>query len=327
MGDYNVPKFTQPLQGGLMTASPSDSRNFVEIVEVGPRDGLQSQPKLLDTATKLTFIGRLIEAGAKRLEVVSFVNPKRVPQMADADEVIRGLPQRADVRYIGLVLNTRGFERAAELGLKEINSVVVTTESFSQRNQGMSVAVIMDSVETIAHEARQAGIKCGVTVAASFGCPYEGVVSPTTVTELVRRLLDFGIDELALADTIGVAVPSQVAGLIEQLKPLYGSLPFRMHFHNTRNTALANVYAALNAGVRAFDASCGGVGGCPFAPGATGNVATEDVLYLLQNSGFESSYSLPDIIATTKWLEGPLATSLPAALSRASAFPPVHAHA
>ncbi|MSR14538.1 MAG: hydroxymethylglutaryl-CoA lyase [Gammaproteobacteria bacterium] len=306
-----------------MTLLRAKVTEFVEIVEVGPRDGLQSQPKLFDTATKLAFIERLIDAGAKRLEVVSFVNPKRVPQMADADEVIRSLPRRPDLQYIGLVLNTRGFERAAALGLKEINSVVVATESFSQRNQGMSVAVIMDSVATIAREARNAGIKCGVTIAASFGCPYEGRVPPATVTELVRRLLDFGIDELALADSIGVAVPTQVAGLLEQVKPLCGSLPFRMHFHNTRNTAIANIYAALNAGVRAFDASCGGLGGCPFAPGATGNVGTEDLLYLLQNSGFETTYSLPAVIATTKWLEGPLAASLPAALSRATVFPPV----
>lgn len=307
-----------------MTTQTS-TMDFVDIVEVGPRDGLQSQPTLIDTATKLAFIQRLIDAGARRIEVASFVNPKRVPQMADADEVIRALPQRPDVGYIGLVLNPRGFERAAALGLAEINSVVVATETFSQRNQGMSVASIMAGVATIAHEARAAGIKCGVTIAATFGCPYEGRVAATAVIELVRRLLDFGIDELALADSIGVAVPAQVVSLVDAIKPLCNGVPLRLHFHNTRNTAIANVYAALGAGVRTFDASCGGLGGCPFAPGATGNVATEDVLFLLQNSGFSTTLSLPATIATTKWLEGKLSASLPAALSRASLFPPAAA--
>lgn len=296
--------------------------NPVEIVEVGPRDGLQSQPTLVDTATKLAFIERLVAAGVRRMEVVSFVNPKRVPQMADADEVIRGLPQRPDVRFIGLVLNTRGFERAVAAGLREINTVVVSTETFSQRNQGMSVSAIMDSVATIAREARSAGITCGVTLSAAFGCPYEGRVAPARVVELAGRLIDLGVDELGLADTIGVAVPGQVDHLVREINGIRGSVPLRLHFHNTRNTAVANVYAALMAGVRIFDASCGGVGGCPFAPGATGNVATEDLLYLFENMGFASGVSMAEIIDTTHWLEGPLGASLPAALSRASRFPP-----
>jgi len=294
----------------------------VEIVEVGPRDGLQSQPTLIDTATKLAFIERLIAAGVKRMEVVSFVNPKRVPQMADADEVLRSLPQRPDLRYIGLVLNARGFERAVEAGLREINTVVVATETFSQRNQGMPVSAIMDSVAVIAREARSAGITCGVTLSAAFGCPYEGRVAPAHVVELAGRLLDLGIDEIGLADTIGVAVPSHVDHLVGEINRIRGEVPLRLHFHNTRNTAVANVYAALLAGVRIFDASCGGVGGCPFAPGATGNVATEDLLYLFANMGYDSGVSMEGIIETTHWLEGPLGASLPAALSRASRFPP-----
>ncbi|MGH8595857.1 MAG: hydroxymethylglutaryl-CoA lyase [Gammaproteobacteria bacterium] len=297
-------------------AIPNDT-DFVEIVEVGPRDGLQSQPTILDTETKLEFISRLIDAGARRIEVASFVNPKRVPQMADAEAVIRSLPRSAGVTYSGLVLNTRGFERAAALGLSEINSVVVATETFSQRNQGASVAEIMEGVAEIAREARHAGIKCAVTIAASFGCPYEGIVAPATVIELAKRLLDYGTDELALADSIGVAVPAQILALISQIRT-FSEVPLRLHFHNTRNTAIANVYAGLGAGVRAFDASCGGLGGCPFAPGATGNVATEDVLYLLQKSGFDTSFSLPGVIDTTQWLEGVLSTELPAAVSRAS---------
>ncbi len=294
----------------------------VEMVEVGPRDGLQSQTTLIDTETKLAFIHRLVAAGVKRIEAVSFVNPKRVPQMADADEIIKRLPQESDVRFIGLVLNTRGFERAAAAGLREINSVVVATETFSQRNQGMSVAEIMASVTVIAREARRNGIFCGVTVAAAFGCPFEGRVSLARVSELVSRLAALDVDEIALADSIGVAGPGEVVNLLREVDRVRGAIPLRLHFHNTRNTAIANIYAGLLAGVRVFDASCGGLGGCPFAPGATGNVATEDALYLLQTLGYTTGISLTEIIATTKWLETPLAMTLPAAVSRASRFPP-----
>lgn len=306
----------------MQSEIPMDS---VELIEVGPRDGLQSQPKLVDTDTKLAFINRLVAAGVKRIEAVSFVNPKRVPQMADADDVIKGLPRESGVRFIGLVLNTRGFERAAAAGLSEINSVVVATETFSQRNQGMSVAEIMDSVTVIAREARRNGIFCGVTVAAAFGCPYEGRVPPARVVDLVRRLAALEVDEIALADSIGVAVPSEVVKLIGDVNRVRNGIPLRLHFHNTRNTAIANIYAGLMAGVRAFDASCGGLGGCPFAPGATGNVGTEDALYLLENMGYSTGISLTEIIATTKWLENPLAMAMPAAVSRASRFPPVAA--
>jgi hydroxymethylglutaryl-CoA lyase len=306
--------------------SPSSFQNpagSVEIVEVGPRDGLQSQATLIDTETKLAFIHRLVAAGVKRIEAVSFVNPKRVPQMADADEIIKRLPQDTGVRFIGLVLNTRGFERAAAAGLREINSVVVATETFSQRNQGMSVAEIMASVTVIAREARRSGIFCGVTIAAAFGCPFEGRVAPSRVSELVSRLAALEVDEIALADTIGVAGPGEVVNLLREVDRVRGTIPLRLHLHNTRNTAIANIYAALLAGVRVFDASCGGLGGCPFAPGATGNVGTEDVLYLLQTMGYTTSISLTEIIATTKWLETPLGMTLPAAVSRASRFPPV----
>lgn len=294
----------------------------VDLIEVGPRDGLQSQPQLIDTETKIAFIERLLAAGVRRLEAVSFVNPKRVPQMADADEVVRRLPPRDDVRYIGLVLNTRGFERAAAAGLREINTVVVASETFSQRNQGMSVRESVDSAGVIARAARQAGIYCGVTLSAAFGCPYEGRVPVDRVVALARTLVALEVDEIALADTIGVAVPAEVLALIRELDAIRGHIPLRLHFHNTRNTAIANIYAALTAGVRAFDASCGGVGGCPFAPGATGNVGTEDVLYLLEHLGYRSGISLPAIIETTHWLETPLGARLPAAVSRASAFPP-----
>jgi hydroxymethylglutaryl-CoA lyase len=305
------------------TDGVTEPGNRVDITEVGPRDGLQSQPKLVDTATKLEFIQRLIDAGARRIEVVSFVNPKRVPQMADADELIRRLPPRDDVTYIGLVLNLRGFERALAAGLREINTAVVATETFSQRNQGMSPAQMLDAVASITRESARAGIACGATISAAFGCPYEGFVAPAAVVDIARRLIDCGVDEISLADTIGVAVPTQVIALVEQVDKIRGRVPLRMHFHNTRNTAIANVFAALNAGVRRFDTSCGGLGGCPFAPGATGNVGTEDVLYLLEGMGLSAAPSLAGIVDTTRWLETVIGGPLPAMVSRATPFPPV----
>ncbi len=294
---------------------------FVEIVDVGPRDGLQSQPTLVDTTTKLELITRLVDAGVRRLEVVSFVNPKRVPQMADADAVIAGLPRRDGVRYIGLVMNDKGLERALASGIDQINCVVVTTDTFCQRNQGRDAGEMLDSVVAMARRAQDAGRFLGVTIAATFGCPFEGEVDPSRVVDIARRLADAGVDELALADSIGVAVPSDVARLVEAVRPVAGDIPLRLHFHNTRNTAIGNVYAALEAGVRIFDASCGGVGGCPFAPGATGNVGTEDVLYLLHRMGYRTGIDVEAVIATAQWLQGPLAASMPAMVTHAGVFP------
>lgn len=297
----------------------------VEIIDVGPRDGLQSQPKILDTETKLEFITRLIDAGVRRLEVASFVNPARVPQMADADEVIRRLPRRPNVRYIGLVLNQRGFERALASGIDQINCATVSTETFCRRNQGTTPSEMYRTIADIAKRAQAAGVFCGVTIATAFGCPFEGEVRPEHVLEMVKQYADLGVSEIAFADTIGVAVPSDVSRLLEMIAPAAGAIPLRVHFHNTRNTGVANVYAALQAGVRIVDASCGGVGGCPFAPNATGNVATEDVLYLLHRMGYETGVSLPKIMDTAKWLEAALGTPMPAMVSRAGLFPPERA--
>ena len=293
----------------------------VEIVDVGPRDGLQSQPKLLDTDTKVALIERLIDAGIKRLEVTSFVNPKRVPQMADADEVVARLPRHQGVDYIGLVLNERGFERALASGIDQINCVAVATDTFCQRNQGKTSAEMLDIIAGIARRAQAASKFFGVTIAASFGCPFEGEVAPERVLEITRCLVDMGVDEIAYADSIGVAVPTDVRRLIELARPLTGNIPLRMHFHNTRNTGIGNVYAAIESGIRIFDASCGGVGGCPFAPGATGNIATEDVLYLLHRMGYETGISVEKVIETAKWLEGPLEAPMPAMITRAGLFP------
>ncbi len=293
----------------------------IEIIDVAPRDGLQSQATLLSAENKLELIKRLIDAGIRRMEVVSFVNPKRVPQMADAEQVIAGLPQREDVTYIGLVLNMRGFERAVESGIDEINCAVVASDTFNRRNQGVSTEETMAVIAEVAKEIKSTGMNKGVTVSAAFGCPFEGDMPLEKVTGLVQRLRAMGYEEIALADTIGAAAPSDVADMIARINKLEPGLTLRCHFHNTRNTAVANVYAAIQAGVRIFDASCGGVGGCPFAPAATGNVGTEDILYMLDRMGMETGVNINKIIDTAKWLEGPLATSMPAMLTRAGVFP------
>ena len=297
----------------------------VEIVDVGPRDGLQSQPQLLDTDHKLAFIERLIDAGVQRLEVASFVNPKRVPQMADADAIIARLPRRPGVRYIGLVLNEQGFERALSCGVEQANCAAVATDSFCLRNQGKTSGEMLDVIAGLARRAQQEKKFFGITIAAAFGCPFEGEVAPATVVAIAQRLHAMGVDEIALADTIGVAVPSEVKRLAEAVRARIGQTPLRMHFHNTRGTGIGNVYAAIESGVRIFDASCGGVGGCPFAPGATGNVGTEDVLYLLHRMGFDTGIDINKIVATSKWLEGPLGAPMQASMTRASIFPPLRA--
>ena len=293
----------------------------IEIIDVAPRDGLQSQPKLVDTNTKIELVKRLIEAGVGRIEVVSFVNPKRVPQMADAEEVIKLLPKRDDVTYIGLVLNMRGFERAVKSKIDEINCVVVASDTFNQRNQGVTTEQTMQSIEEIAIQSKSTELTCGVTISAAFGCPFEGEVPVSRVVELAKRLINIGIDEIVLADTIGAAGPSDVSKVVSSVREVTGDTPLRCHFHNTRNTGVANVYAAIMEGVRKFDASCGGVGGCPFAPSATGNVATEDLLYMIHRMGFETGISIERIMETARWLEGPLETQMPAMVTRAGLFP------
>ena len=295
--------------------------DFVEIVDVSPRDGLQSQPVLLDTSAKLELIQRLVDSGIRRMEAVSFVNPKRVPQMADAELVVKGLPQQEGLTFIGLVLNMRGYERAIAAGIDEINCVVVASETFSMRNQGASLDQTMQNVTNICKQAETTNIAKGVTVAAAFGCPFEGEIPQGQVINLVERLADIGYKEIALADTIGVASPSDVSRLLTGINRLNLDIKLRCHFHNTRNTAVANTYVAIQEGVRSFDASCGGVGGCPFAPGATGNVATEDLLYMIHRMGMRTNINIDKVIETAKWLEGPLQTSVPSMLSKAGVFP------
>ena len=297
-------------------------KHHVDIVEVGPRDGLQSEPGVLPTATKVEFIERAIAAGVRRVEVTSFVNPKRVPQMADAEAVLAALPRREDVYYVGLVLNRKGFERAAAAGCNEIGMAVVASDTFNQRNQGVtsdeSIAAWLD----IARAAKAAGIRQQVTVSAAFGCPFEGEVPVSRVVEIAQRIAEAEPFEIALADTIGVGVPSQVIEIVGRVREAVPGVALRCHFHNTRNTGIANAFAAVQAGVRTLDASLGGIGGCPFAPAATGNISTEDLVYMLHRSGHPTGIDLAAAIETGKWLQEQLGRPVPGMLVKAGDFVP-----
>ena len=291
------------------------------LTEVGPRDGLQSESCELPTAVKVELINRLIDAGLRRLEVASFVNPKKVPQMADAEAVISELPKRNDISYIGLVLNDRGFERAAAAGIDEIGMVVVASETFNRRNQGASIDESILAWRSMATKAKKKNIRAGIMISAAFGCPFEGEISEKRVLDIAQRVLEEDPDEIAIADTIGAGVPSQVASIVAKLKKMCGDIPLRCHFHNTRNTGLANAYVAIQSGADVIDASIGGMGGCPFAPHATGNVPTEDLVYMLQRSGFATGIDLEKLVETSEWLEGKLGHSLPALIPKAGIFP------
>ena len=293
----------------------------VQIVEVAPRDGLQADPADLDTAQKVELIERLIAAGHRRIEATSFVSPKAVPKMADADEVMAAAPRPDGVSYSALALNERGAQRAIEAGVDEVCGVVVASETFSQANQRASIAESIQRWRAISAAARSAGVKTAVTVSAAWGCPYEGRVDPQRVLGVVSELAETQPDELALADTIGVGVPARVAALFAGAAQQAPGVALRGHFHNTRNTAVANVAAALEVGVRVFDASLGGVGGCPFAPRATGNVATEDVVYLLHETGYDTGLDLDALIQAGSWLETQLGHSVPSLVAKAGGFP------
>lgn len=296
-------------------------QQHVEVVEVGPRDGLQSEPGMLPTATKVEFIRRAVAAGLRRVEVASFVDPRRVPQMADAEAVLQALPVQAGVQYIGLVLNRKGFERAAAAGCSEIGMAVMASETFSRRNQGCAMVEAIEAWLDIAALARQAGIRAQVTVSVAFGCPFEGEMPVQRVVDLARRLAEAEPVEIALADTIGVGVPSQVTELVNRVRDAVPGVALRCHFHNTRNTGLANAFAAVQAGVRTLDASLGGIGGCPFAPAATGNIPTEDLAYLLHRCGYATGIDLAAAIGTGRWLQEQLGRPVPGMLVKAGDFP------
>ncbi|MYR05339.1 hydroxymethylglutaryl-CoA lyase [Gordonia sp. SID5947] len=296
--------------------------NSFTVVEVGPRDGLQNEKALLSVDDKVELITRSIGAGMRRIEAVSFVNPKRVPQMAGAEDVMAAVPRDAGVSYIGLVLNRRGLDRALAAGVDEVNCVVVATDEFSTRNQGCTVSEGIAAALDIVRDARAAGVPSTVTIAASFGCPFSGEVTADTVVDIMRQLSEAAPDEIALADTIGVGVPAQVRALAAGAAQVAPSTPLRWHFHNTRNTGYANALTALELGAAALDSSIGGYGGCPFAPAATGNIASEDLVYALDRSGVSTGIDLHQLVDAADWLSRALGKDVPALLGRAGSFPP-----
>ena len=301
-------------------------QNKVTIVEVGPRDGLQSEPEVLSTESKLAFISKAIDAGITRLEVASFVNPRKVPQMADSDQLLAELPMTDKVSYIGLLMNERGLDRALETPVHEIGMVVVATDTYNQRNQGVATKESVEAWLKIAERAKTNGKIANVMISAAFGCPYEGEVSISSVVEIAKRVMEAEPAELGIADSIGVAVPNQMTDLLGELRRHFDQVPFRVHLHNTRNIGLANAHAAIDAGVDYIDSSIGGIGGCPFAPKATGNIPTDDLIYLLNRSGVETGVALEKIVDASLWLEKELGRTVPAMLPKAGIFPDI-AHA
>jgi len=294
----------------------------IEIVEVGPRDGLQNDPSLLETSVKLEFIQRLVEAGVRRMEAASFVNPRLVPAMADGDAVMASVPRDQGVSYIGLALNERGMRRAIDAGCDEINFVMVASEGFGKANQNATPEETAELFERIAVLAHDAQIPLSATISVAFGDPFDGEVDRTQVARLAARAAACGASEIALGDTIGVASPWDVSAMIEAVRAAAPGPRLRLHFHNTRNTAIANIHAAVEAGVDVIDASAGGIGGCPFAPKATGNVATEDVVYMLERGGFETGIDLDAMIEIARWLEETaLKHPVYSMLSKAGGFP------
>jgi isopropylmalate/homocitrate/citramalate synthase len=293
----------------------------ITICDVGPRDGLQNEEKHLDPETRAELVNRLAAAGLPRIEAVSFVNPARVPQMAGAEEVVARIDRQPGVVYAGLVLNERGYDRLAETGLDEVHVAFAATETFNRRNQNAAPEESLAVATAIVGRAHADGIRATVTVGVAFGCPFEGAVDPGQVLGYAEVLAGAGADEVVFADTVGVAVPRQVKDLVSRAVPLVGTVG--VHLHNTRNTGFANAYAALEAGAVVLDASVGGLGGCPFAPRATGNICTEDLVYMLHGEGVETGIDLPALITVAEWLEGELGRQLPGQVYRAGTFEPV----
>ncbi len=299
----------------------------VEILEVGPRDGLQNEKVVFSTEDKLRMINGAIAAGIRRLEVASFVHPKRVPQMADAEAVIAGLEDRKDVTYIGLVLNKRGLLRGfatregGKRGIDEAGCVAIASDTFADKNQGQTSAESVTITKDMIKMAKAEGMSAQATISASFGCPFEGRVDPAKVIAMAEDIAEAEPREIAIADTIGVGSPKRVTELITAIRERLPSMPLRAHFHNTRNTGLANAWAAYEAGVTTLDASVAGLGGCPFAPKATGNIGTEDLLYLLSESDVTTGVDLDQMIELAHWVETVLGRTPPAMVSQAGGFP------
>jgi isopropylmalate/homocitrate/citramalate synthase len=285
----------------------------ITICEVGPRDGLQNEQDVLPPATRAELVNRLAAAGLPVVEAVSFVSAERVPQMAGAEEVVGGIERRDGTVYAGLALNEKGYDRLRQAGLDEVRFALAATESFSMRNANCSVDEAAAAAERVLTRAREDGIRSTATISVAFGCPFEGRVDPGRVVELAQRLAE--ADDVVLADTLGVATPGQVKKLVRDS----GASGF--HGHNTRNTGFANAYAALEGGATTLDSSIGGLGGCPFAPRATGNIATEDLVYMLEGDGTETGVDLDALIVISEWLEGVLGRQLEGQVYRAGPSP------
>jgi hydroxymethylglutaryl-CoA lyase len=297
------------------------TRDHIEIVEVSARDGLQNEPGVFATADKIDLIERAVASGARRIEIASFVHPGRVPQMADAEAVCAGLKPLPGVTCIGLVLNKKGALRALETRVDELGAVVSASDGFGRNNQGRTAEETLGDAVEIIRLAREHGRSAQATISVAFGCPFDGEVDIARVAHFARVLAEAGAREVALGDTIGVAVPAQVSRMMQAVRAAAPGTPIRLHFHNTRNTAVANAWAGLEQGAATLDASIGGIGGCPFAPNATGNVATEDLQYMLQRSGVHTGLSLESLLAVASWLGGRMGRTLPGMVSRAGGFP------
>ncbi|MBL8547907.1 MAG: hydroxymethylglutaryl-CoA lyase [Hyphomonadaceae bacterium] len=298
------------------------TKEKLELVEVSPRDGLQNEPDIVSTENKLALIDHILAAGFRRLEAGSFVNPKKVPQMADGDAIFAGVPKRDDATFIALALNLRGVERALAAGAKEINYVFCASDGFSVRNNGGTVEETFNVWPEVAAAARAGAARLSATISTAFGCPFDGEVAVTRVVAVAERCVGESIFELAIADTIGVASPGDVHERVRAVKSVTPShIQLRAHFHNTRNTALANAVAAVEEGVRVLDGSLAGIGGCPFAPGAAGNVPTEDLLYMFNRMGFDTGVDLDRAIEVAHFIGGVLGRKTPGMVSRAPKWP------
>jgi isopropylmalate/homocitrate/citramalate synthase len=302
----------------IAEAAPGPRRGRVMLCDVGPRDGLQNDAAILPPAVRAELCRRLAATGLPRVEAASFVHPKLVPQMAGAEDVFAELPGDGDTVFAALVLNAKGLERAVAAGAREIHYAYPLTDTFAERNQNTTVAAAAETAAAIVADAHAAGLRATVTLAVAFGCPFEGEVDPGVVVNHAGAAAAAGADEVVLADTIGVAVPGQIARVV---RGTAGTVPLGLHLHNTRNTGYANAIAGLEHGVTVLDASVGGLGGCPFAPRATGNIATEDLLYLLDREGIQSGVDLDALVGVSEWLSGVLGRELPGLVHRAGPFP------
>ncbi|PZT94588.1 MAG: hydroxymethylglutaryl-CoA lyase [Brevundimonas sp.] len=299
---------------------------FIQVVEVGPRDGLQNEKTVLDPAVRADLVRRLEAAGAKRIEAVSFVHPRYVPQMAGAEDVMAALPHRPGRSRIGLVLNGKGYDRALAAGVDEVNVSVSVTNGFGLKNQGLAVKDQLAMLGGIVArrddaEAIEGAPSLSAMISCVWGCPFDGEVSADQVADMVGAIAQMGVHEIGLADTIGAGDPWAVTTKVEAARAAAPNATLRLHFHDTRNTGLANAYAAIEAGIDVLDASVGGIGGCPFAPGATGNIATEDLVYMLERGGYSTGYDLDALIGTARWIGQAIDRPAPSALSRAGGFP------